>query len=112
MRKVKVGIHHSSLSTTSRQVVVGCHAGLCGSSLHIWYKAVFQELLQQWCSLASQVSKLHKAKWALTHQQGVDDALQRLKQCSKTFSALLALNKVHIKRIQVRSFAADTSSAC
>ena len=76
-------------------------AGLCGASLHVWYKAVFQELLQQWAALASQVSKLHKAKWAPTHQEGVDAALAKLKQCSKTFSALLALNKVHIKRVQV-----------
>lgn len=77
-------------------------AGLCGASLHVWYKAVFQELLQQWSALASQVSQLHKAKWAPTHQEGVDKAMQQLRHCSKVYSALLALNKVHMKRVQVR----------
>lgn len=78
-------------------------AGLCGASLQLWYKAVWQELLQQWTGLAGQVAKLHKAKWGLGHQEGVAQALALLKLCSKTFSTLLALNKVHIKRIQVSS---------
>ena len=78
-------------------------AGLCGASLQLWYKAVWQELLQQWTGLAGQVAKLHKAKWGPGHQEGVARALPLLKLCSKTFSTLLALNKVHIKRIQVSS---------
>lgn len=78
------------------------HAGLCGSSLHVWYKALFQDLLQQWSSHSSSVLALHKSRQGPLRQEGAEAALAQLKQCGKAFSSLLTLNKVHLKRIQVR----------
>lgn len=76
-------------------------AGLSGSSLHVWYKALSQELLQQWASHAGSVVALHKSRQGPLQQEAVDLALQQLKHCGKAFSHLLMLNKVHLKRIQV-----------
>ena len=78
------------------------HAGLCGSSLHVWYKALFQELLQQWSRHATAVVALHKARQGPLQQEGADAALAQLKQCGKAFAGMLTLNKVHLKRIQVQ----------
>lgn len=80
----------------------GCGAaGLCGGSLHVWYKALSQELLQQWASHAGGVVALHKSRQGPLQQEAVDSALHQLKHCGKAFSHLLMLNKVHLKRIQV-----------
>ena len=75
--------------------------GLSGSSLHVWYKALFQELLQQWSSHANSVVALHKTRQGPLQQEGADAALNQLKQCGKAFASLLTLNKIHVKRIQV-----------
>ena len=76
-------------------------AGLCGASLHVWYKAASQELLQEWTSHATAVVALHKGKQGPLQQETVQSALDQFRQCSKAFSCLLHLNKAHIKRIQV-----------
>ena len=76
-------------------------AGLSGSSLHVWYKALSQELLQQWAGHAAGVVALHKSRQGPLQQEAVDAALEQLKQCGRAFSHLLMLNKVHLKRIQV-----------
>lgn len=76
-------------------------AGLNGSSLHVWYKALFQELLQQWSSHANSVVALHKTRQGPLQQEGADAALSQLKQGGKAFASLLTLNKIHLKRIQV-----------
>ena len=81
--------------------MVAVDAGLCGSSLHVWYKALSQELLHQWAAHAASVVALHKSRQGPLQQEAVDAALEQLKQCGKAFSSLLMLNKTHLKRIQV-----------
>lgn len=76
-------------------------AGLSGSSLHVWYKALFQELLQQWSCHGNTVAALHKTRQGPLQQEGANAALLQLQHCGKAFASLLALNKIHIKRIQV-----------
>ena len=79
----------------------GPGAGLCGASLHVWYKAASQELLQQWTGHAAAVVALHKGRQRPLQQEAVQTALEQFKECSKAFSCLLHLNKTHLKRIQV-----------
>ena len=76
-------------------------AGLSGSSLHVWYKALFQEVLQQWSCHANSVVALHKTRQGPLQQEGAGAALLQLQHCGKAFAGLLALNKIHLKRIQV-----------
>jgi len=79
-------------------------SGLSGSSLHVWYKALSQELLLQWATHAAGVVALHKGRQGPLQQEAVDSALEQLRQCGKAFSSLLLLNKAHLKRIQVGQF--------
>lgn len=76
-------------------------AGLSGSSLHVWYKALFQEVLQQWSRHANSVVALHKTRQGSLQQEGAYAALLQLQHCGKAFANLLTLNKIHLKRIQV-----------
>ena len=83
-----------------------CHScmhdvGLSGSRLHVWYKALFQELLQQWSAHANSVLALHKTRKGPLQQEAADAALLQLKHCGRAFASLLTLNKIHLKRIQV-----------
>ncbi|KAL3132722.1 hypothetical protein ABBQ32_009228 [Trebouxia sp. C0010 RCD-2024] len=86
------------------------YPGLNGSSLHVWYKALFQELLQQWSSHANSVVALHKTRQGPLQQEGADAALSQLKQGGKAFASLLTLNKIHLKRIQMHSQALKCGS--
>ena len=67
----------------------------------MWYKALFQELLQQWSSHGNSVVALHKSRQGPLRQEGAEAALAQLKHCGRAFASLLTLNKVHLKRIQV-----------
>ena len=58
-------------------------------------------MLQQWSRHANSVAALHKTRQGPLQQEGADAALLQLQHCGKAFASLLALNKIHLKRIQV-----------
>ncbi|KAA6418674.1 MAG: hypothetical protein FRX49_11327 [Trebouxia sp. A1-2] len=102
---------HGALAQVPSQPLTGKKAqepvvpypGLSGSSLHVWYKALSQELLLQWATYATGVVALHKGRQGPLQQEAVDSALEQLRQCGKAFSSLLLLNKAHLKRIQMHA---------
>ncbi|DBA96744.1 TPA: hypothetical protein ACH3X1_015586 [Trebouxia sp. C0004] len=82
---------------------VAPYPGLSGSSVHIWYKALSQELLLQWATHAAGVVAMHKGRQGPLQEEAVDSALEQLRQCGKVFSSLLLLNKAHLKRMQMHA---------